>query len=407
MMHQHAEQSPYSDDDYRANPYAWYARWRDRAPVHRTTLPSGAPVYVVTRYADVLAALKDDRLIKNVYNVRHQGWLAQRFWRRFTDSNMLKADPPTHTRLRRLASAAFQPRRIALMRPDIERIADALINRASAKRTFDFIADIALPLPIHVISGMLGVPERDHGRFHAWSNAIISSGVLSSEHLVLTREMLALSRYMRRLIAERRRHPGDDVVSQLIAAEVNGERLSQTELVVTTILLLIAGHETTVNLLGNGMLVLLQHPEQWRLLCADAARVPAAVEELLRHVNPVQLVNRYAAVDMEIADVHIPRGAHVQLVVAAANHDATVFAQADTLDIAAETGRHLAFSQGIHYCLGAPLARLEGVVAFERLTQRLPNVHLVDPTHIAWKDGIELRGLMCLPVTMDGQYNKS
>ena len=396
-MQQHSE-SPYTDPRYRANPYDWYARWRTAQPVIQTTLPSGAPVYVVTRYADVLAALKDARLIKNVYNVRHRGWLDQHLWRRFTDSNMLKADPPTHTRLRRLASDAFQPRRIALMRPGIEQIADDLLDRLGDKPQFDFVADFALPLPIHVISQMLGVPARDHARFHAWSNAIIASGVLSSERMVLTREMLALSRYMRRLIAQRRRNPGDDVVSQLIAAEVNGERLSQTELVVTTILLLIAGHETTVNLLGNGLLALLQHPTQWQMLCAEPARIPAAVEELLRLVNPVQLVNRYAAEDMEIAGVAIPRGAHVQLVVASANHDAAVFGQADTLDIAAETGRHLAFSQGIHYCLGAPLARLEGVVAFERLTQRMPTLQLVTPDMIEWRAGLELRGLVRLPV---------
>jgi cytochrome P450 len=390
--------SPYNHPSYRANPYAWYARWRTEQPVTHTTLPSGAPVYVVTRYADVLAALKDARLIKNVYNVRHRGWLDQHLWRRFADSNMLKSDPPTHTRLRRLASDAFQPRRIALMRPGIEHIADALIERLRDKPQFDFVADFALPLPIHVISQMLGVPERDHARFHAWSNAIIASGVLSSERMVLTREMLALSRYMRRLIAERRRNPGDDVVSQLIAAEVNGERLSQTELVVTTILLLIAGHETTVNLLGNGLLALLQHPTQWQMLCADLARIPAAVEELLRLVNPVQLVNRYAAEDVEIAGVIIPRGSHVQLVIAAANHDAAVFLQTDTLNIAAETGRHLAFSQGIHYCLGAPLARLEGVVAFERLTQRMPTLQLATPDMIEWRAGLELRGLVRLLV---------
>lgn len=313
---------------------------------------------------------------------------------------MLKADPPTHTRLRRLASDAFQPRRIALMRPGIEQIADDLLDRLSDKPQFDFVADFALPLPIHVISQMLGVPERDHARFHAWSNAIIASGVLSSERMVLTREMVALSRYMRRLIAERRRNPGGDVVSQLIAAEVNGERLSQTELVVTTILLLIAGHETTVNLLGNGLLALLQHPDQWQMLCTDPARIPVAVEELLRLVNPVQLVNRYAAEDVEIAGVLIPRGAHVQLVIAAANHDSAVFFQADTLDTTAEAGRHLAFSQGIHYCLGAPLARLEGVVAFERLTQRMPTLELVNPDQIEWRAGLELRGLERLPVRL-------
>ncbi len=390
--------SMYTDPSYQTDPYAWYARLRREAPVYRTQLPGGAPVYVVTRHADVLAASKDARLVKNVYNVRHQGWLAQRLWRRFADSNMLKADPPVHTRLRRLASDAFKPRRVAQLRPDIERIADALIDRMQTLPQVDFIRDFALPLPIHVISQMLGVPERDHARFHAWSNAIIASGVLNSERMVLTRDMLALNRYMRRLIAERRRRPGDDVVSQLIAAEVHGERLNQTELVVTTILLLIAGHETTVNLLGNGMLALLQHPTQWQLLCAEPARIPTAVEELLRLVNPVQLVNRYAAVDLEIAGVPIPRGAHVQLVLAAANHDSAAFGHAESLDITAEAGRHLAFSQGIHYCLGAPLARLEGVVAWERLTQRLPKMQLIDPAHIAWKDGIELRGLRALPV---------
>ncbi|MFM7678239.1 MAG: cytochrome P450, partial [Roseiflexaceae bacterium] len=247
---------------FRHNPYPWYAHLRDHDPLHWSTLANGAPVLMVTRYQDVLAILKDARFGKDIFQARHMPWWQRYFFGRINASNMLKSDPPTHTRLRRMASGVFQPRQIAQLRPHITQIAHQLIDRVVAQGEMDFIRDFALPLPITVITEMLAVPSRDHALFHQWSHAIINSGILSGERLWAGREVLQLSAYVRRLIAQCRRHPGDDVISRLIAAEYDGTRLSQLELVTTTILLLIAGHETTVNLLGNGMLALLQHPEQ-------------------------------------------------------------------------------------------------------------------------------------------------
>ena len=384
---------------FRHDPYPWYAQLRDTQPLYWTTLANGAPVLLVTRYADVLTLLKDARLGKDVFNAQQMPWWQRALFGRINASNMLKSDPPTHTRIRRLASDMFQPRQIAQLRPHITQIAHQLIDRVAARGEMDFIRDFALPLPITVITDMLGVPSRDHARFHHWSNAIIRSGILSGERMFAGWDVVQLSIYMRRLIAQRRRHPGDDVVSQLVRAEYDGTRLSQLELVTTTILLLIAGHETTVNLLGNGLLALLQAPEQLARLRAQPALIPAAVEELLRYANPVQLVNRYAREDMEYAGVTITKGTQIQLVLAAANHDGAVFAQGEELAIDRDTRRHLAFSHGIHYCLGAPLARLEGEVALTVLVQRLHDIQLVGSVDaLRWRPTRELRGVESLPI---------
>lgn len=384
---------------FRHDPYPWYAQLRDTQPLYWTTLANGAPVLLVTRYADVLTLLKDARLGKDVFNARQVPWWQRALFGRINASNMLKSDPPTHTRIRRLASDMFQPRQIAQLRPHITQIAHQLIDRVAARGEMDFIRDFALPLPITVITDMLGVPSRDHARFHHWSSAIIRSGILSGERMFAGWDVVQLSIYMRRLIAQRRRHPGDDVVSQLVRAEYDGTRLSQLELVTTTILLLIAGHETTVNLLGNGLLALLQAPDQLARLRAQPALIPAAVEELLRYTNPVQLVNRYAREDMEYAGVTITKGTQIQLVLAAANHDGAVFAQGEELAIDRDTRRHLAFSHGIHYCLGAPLARLEGEVALTVLVQRLHDIQLVGSVDaLRWRPTRELRGVESLPI---------
>ena len=306
---------------YRVNPYADYARIRALTPVYPTTLPDGTPVLLVTRYADVVPALKDARLVKNINNARTASWWSRLLQSVFSGSNMLRADPPDHTRLRKLASEAFKPKYIAQMRDSITTIANQLIDQVAAAGQMDLIRDFALPLPITVITQMLGVPSSDHAKFHEWSNAIIASGTLSSESTVAGRQVLPLVLYMRKLIAQRRKNLGDDLVSQLIVATHEGNKLSEAELISTTILLLIAGHETTVNLIGNGMLALMQHPTQYTWLQQHPDHIPVAIEEMLRYANPVQLVNRYASVDMEIAGVPIARGAHLQLLLAAANHD--------------------------------------------------------------------------------------
>ena len=335
--------SPFAAPAYKANPYATYEQFRAETSVIKTVLPDGAQVFLITRYEDVQASLKDPRLVKDIHNARPKGFLG--FLRRngLNSNNMLKADPPDHTRLRGLANEAFKPKYINQLRGHIQQIADQLVDRVLPAGRMDLIADFAFPLPITVISEMLGVPSKDHNQFRSWSSELIASGALSSESPHIGKEILQLANYVSRLIAEHRKHPQDDVISQLIDAEQDGHRLSDGELLATIILLLIAGHETTVNLIGNGMLALMQHPDQLDTLKRDPARIKPAVEEILRYVNPVQLVNRYAGEDLEIAGQKIPRGSHLQLVVAAANHDPAYLSDPEKLNITREEARHVAF----------------------------------------------------------------
>jgi cytochrome P450 len=246
---------------------------------------------------------------------------------------------------------------------------------------------------------MLGVPSEDDQKFRKWSTSLINSGALSSESPHLVPELALSIEYFTRLIKERQKNPKDDLISQLIQAEQDGDHFSDKEVIGTSILLLVAGHETTVNLIGNGMLALLQQREEFEKFKQDSTLIKAAVEEILRFVNPVQMVNRYASVDMEIGGVKIPKGSHLMLVVAAANHDPAFLGTPEQLNVDESDAKHLAFGQGIHYCLGAPLARLEGEIAFTTLLKRLPNLRLADPDDTpVWRPAFELRGLSSLPV---------
>jgi cytochrome P450 len=403
-MPRRASSSVFASPSYHANPYAVFDELRTEGPALRTTMPNGTDVIVVTRYTEVEAALKDGRLIKNIAHARgrHGGLLGRLgFAQYFSNTNMLKSDPPEHTRLRGLVSKAFTPKLINQMRGNIQDLADRLLDAVEPAGKMDLIADFAFPLPITVITELLGVPSADEAKFRRWSSALVASGALSSESLPLDRSLLQLVRYMRKLIRQRRASGGaeDDLIGQLMSAQEEGERLSDRELLSTLILLLIAGHETTVNLIGNGMLALLLAPDQLHALRDDPSRIRGAVEEMLRYVNPVQLVNRYAAEDLDIGGVPIPRGSHLLLLIASGNHDSAFVENADQLDVARTVRQHLAFSQGIHYCLGAPLARLEGEIAFTTLLRRLPNIRLaVEPEELVWRPGLELRGLQALPV---------
>ncbi|MGC1475081.1 MAG: cytochrome P450, partial [Terriglobales bacterium] len=282
----------------------------------------------------------------------------------------------------------------------IQQIADELIDKVQAKGKMEFISEFAFPLPIRVISEMLGVPEKDQDKFRKWSGDLINSGALSSERPVISPDLLQLVQYVRKVVDDHRKNPRADVVTQLIEAEEKGDRLSDDEVVSTVVLLLVAGHETTVNLIGNGMLALLLNPEQLEKLKRDPALMKPAIEELLRFVNPVQLVNRYAIEKIQIAGQEIPAGAHLVMAVGAADHDPACATSPEQLDLAREDAKHVAFGQGIHYCLGAPLARLEGEIAFATLLNRLPNMRLaVRPESVQWRPAIELRGLAELPVT--------
>jgi len=393
------------DPSFKADPYPTYARLRSSAPVYRAALPDGRGVWLITRYEDVLAVLKDQRFVKDWRAALTPEQLAQvppiPEVMKPLSQNMLDTDPPDHERLRALVSKAFTPRLIERLRPRVQAISDGLLDAVQDRGEMDLIDDYAFPLPITVIAELLGVPAEDRNNFREWSDAAVS-GNASQEYMeeILIPHMQAFTEYLRALFEEKRANPGDDLVSALVRAEEAGDRLSEDELLGMVFLLLVAGHETTVNLIGNGVLALLQHPDQLRKLKEDPSLIKPAVEELLRYDGPVETsTERFAREDVEIGGQVIPRGEMVLVVLAAADHDPQRFPDPDELDITRTDNRHLAFGKGIHHCLGAPLARMEGQFAISNLLRRMPNLRLKgSPESLSWRPGMILRGLRGLPV---------
>jgi len=389
---------------FKADPYPYYARLRDEAPVHRVTLPDRQAAWLIARYDDVAAALKDDRLVKDKTvaltpdQAARQPWVPSIF--RPLARNMLDVDPPDHTRLRSLVQRAFTARLVDRMRGRIEGLAADLLDSALRRGRFDLIRDYALPIPTTIIAELLGVPADDRHRFHRWSASIVAATPSGWGMIRAMPSAVAFLRYIRRLVASRRAAPRDDLIDSLVQAEESGAALSEDELVSMIFLLLIAGHETTVNLIGNGALALLTHPDQLDRLRADPSLIKPAVEELLRYDGPLATATeRYAREDLTIADTSIPRGSLVYALLASANRDPHHFPDPDTLDLSRDPNRHLSFGLGPHYCLGAPLARLEGQIAISALVDRLPALRLsVDPRSLRWRRGLVLRGLAALPV---------
>lgn len=390
--------------EFKANPYPFYARLRAEAPVFRVRLPDKQPAWLVTRYDDVAGVLKDERFVKDRSNAltpeqsRKQPWVPDLF--KPLARNMLDVDAPDHTRLRALVHKAFTPRLIEEIRQRIQSLTDDLIDAAERRGRMDLIRDYALPIPTTIISEMLGVPVSDRHKFHRWSQVIVASAPSGWSMLRAIPSAMAFLRYIRRLVEARRSSPRDDLVTALVQAEEVGARLNEDELVSMVFLLLIAGHETTVNLIGNGTLALLEHPHQMRRLREDPGIIKPAVEELLRFDGPLATATeRYAREDVALGGATIPRGALVYAVLGSANRDERQFPDPDTLDLTREPNRHLAFGLGIHYCLGAPLARLEAQIAFGTLLRRLPNLRLaIPPEAVRWRRGLVLRGLSALPV---------
>jgi cytochrome P450 len=312
---------------------------------------------------------------------------------------MLAVNPPDHTRLRRLVSGAFTARRVAALRPRIEQLTEQLLDEMSGADRVDLIDSFAFPLPIQVICELLGVPADDQRDFRAWSNAIVSGG---TDPESLPPALVAIVGYIRDLIARKRQRPDDGLLSALIAVRDDNDRLTDDELISMVYLLLIAGHETTVNLIGNGALLLLAEPERWARLAAEPQLVPAAVEEFLRYEGPVQTSTFRTAVEpVELGGRTIPAGAMVLVSLLSANRDAERFAEPDAFDPHRSVAPNLAFGHGIHYCLGAPLARLEAQIAFAGLLRRFPATRLAVPVEeITWRPSLLLRGLSGLPVTL-------
>jgi cytochrome P450 len=385
--------------EFHADPYPFYRRLREKEPVHRSALG----FYVLTRLDDCVAVLRDQRFGREEFQQMLSAVYADDSQTPSLPRSMLFRDPPDHTRLRALVSQAFTPRVVEGMREHIQGIVDRLLDRVQDAGRMDIIDDLAYPLPVTVICEMLGVPVGDHASIRGWSADIARSldaiGLPADPVIVERgrRSRRALADYFRRLVPERRARPRADLLSGLLAAEEQGDKLTHDEVIAMCLLLFIAGHETTVNLIGNGTLALLRHPEQWRALQANPALVENAVEELLRYDSPVQRTARIAHTDAEVAGQPIARGSMVVTVLGAANRDPAHFVDPDRLDITRRDPRHIAFGFGIHFCLGAPLARVEGQVALGTLARRMPGLALAEDTQ-EWRESSVLRGLKRLPV---------
>jgi cytochrome P450 len=396
----------------RANPYPFYARLRQLGPVLPIKSPFGpaafmmrGPTFLLTRYEDVSAALRDPRLVNDRMAATGDNpdamnrWWIPRIFRTFANS-MVGKDGADHRRLRDLVHKAFTPGMIEGLAGQVQQMVTRMLDEAERKPTSDLIADLALPLPLTVISEMMGVPEKERTQFRRVMLKLVESVSMGAARFILNYPTaLQLERILQRLVDLRRVQPGDDLITGLVQAEEAGDRLSQQELLAMVFLLLLAGHETTVNLIGNGTLALLEHPDQLQRLREHPELIESAIEELLRFANPVEQITRFAREDVEIKGQRIPRGSMLLLLLASANRDEAAFENADQLDIGRSPNKHVSFGYGVHYCLGAPLSRLEGRIAMLDLVQRFPQMSLaVSPEQLRWRKSVGLHGLSSLPL---------
>ncbi len=393
---------------FNSDPHTTYANMRAAAPVYAHISPSGERIWYVTRYEDVVAILRDnERFAKNWYRTRTEAELGniapepELFT--YLNHHMLYQDPPNHTRLRALISSAFRPKMVRDLAPRIQAIADELLAAVQDDGEMDLIEAFAFPLSVTVIAEMLGLPPADRGLIREFSIWILKTIETSEEEAQLLSVAQGFISYLEKQFAARRQEPHDDLLTALIQAETDGDRLSTIELYRMVALLVIAGHETTVNLVANGLLALLQHPAQLARLRAEPELIDNTVEELLRYDGPIETSTaRYAMHDLEFGGQQIKRGDLVRVVLTSANRDAERFVDPDELDITRDTRAHLAFGMGIHYCVGAPLARLEGRIAFQTLLARLPNLRLAGAAaELEWRPAVLVRGLERLPVAWD------
>lgn len=393
-------------NDFAQNVHQHFSWMRKNAPVCKVRFSRWKDAYLITRYEDVNDACKDERLIKNPNSSKADSTSNGMFWMpkpfRPLLHNMLNSDEPDHRRLRNLVHKAFTPRMITQMESRIQAIADELLDKAQAQSTVDLVQAYALPLPVTVIAEMIGIPQEDRPQFFQWTRKIIVSPTPLNMMLAIP-SLLTLLKYLRKLADQRRADPQDDLLTALVQAEdEEGDCFTEDELLGMLFLLLVAGHETTVGLIANGTLALLSNPEQLDLLRSDMSRMESAVEELLRFDGPLQTTEMsFARETFTLHGVEIPKGATVFPAILSANRDESVFDGADQLDITRSPNRHLAFGQGIHYCLGAPLARLEAKIAFSTLLERSPNLRLQGkPEQIEYQEIAMLHRLKKLPITL-------
>jgi cytochrome P450 len=408
---------------FKDHAFASYAELRETDPVLSVQLPNEQTLKLVMRYNDAVEMMKDygrfGNDIANAYAEEELEGLRGQYLTGMSEEQaqqlveldqlfgriLLSLDPPDHSRLRRLVAIPFTPKYIEGLRGRVREIATALLDEIEAKvragqREFDLIDDFSYPLPLTVIAEMLGIPEEDYDRFRIWSQASVTfvpGQPQSEEHNQL---LLEFSRYLRQLAIRKRESPGDDLLSGLVQAESDGDKLSENELISMMFLLIVAGHETTVNLIANGMLLLFEHPDQRQRLREHPELLKSAIEEMLRYYGPVEVgLTRWVREDTEFGGVQLKRGQQIMAVLASANHDPERFPDPEVFDITREPNRHVAFGTGIHACLGATLARLEAEVAFSELLARFPDLELAVPrAELAWRDGTFMRALTALPV---------
>ncbi|WP_116114897.1 cytochrome P450 family protein [Amycolatopsis ruanii] len=395
------------DDDIIQDPHALYRALREEGPVRPAIMPRGLRVWMVSGYAEAKALLADPRLSKDANRAQ------ELFQARLTATggtagtgepdtllrhHMLNTDPPDHTRLRKLVNKAFTARTVARLRPRIEQITDELLDEMATRDRADLLDAFAYPLPITVICELLGIPEAERGEFREWSNTLLNSGPQENFHDA-ARSMAA---YLTALVDAKRTAPTQDLLSDLVHVSDEGDQLSPEELVAMAFLLLVAGHETTVNLIGNSVLALLRHPDQLAALRADPSLLPGAIEEFLRFEGPINIATlRFTAEPVPPGEVEIPADEFVLISLVGANRDGARFPDPDRLDVTRPAGGHLAFGHGIHYCVGAPLARLEAEVALGRLLDRFPAIGLDgEPGELRWRESTLVHGLDRLPVVL-------
>lgn len=381
---------------FKANPYPFYARLRAETPVCLTTFLR-QPAWLITRYDDVVRVLKDEVFVKD--------WLPRTKWIHRVSGpitrHMLNQDGPDHTRLRTLVHKAFTPSLVERLRDRIQSVCDELLDELLRNGRMDLMSGYALPLPLTIIAELLGIPPRDRTRFYHLARSSLSASNLVGVLRSLPDQRFIIRR-LRNLIAERRREPRDDLITALVQVKEAGDRLSEDELIGMINLLLIAGYETTVNLIGNSALALIQQPEQRDLLLLNPGVADLAIEELLRYTSPLDIASqRFAGKDVQVGSVTIPQGHIVVAMVGSANHDESQFTDPDILNLTRDPNRHVAFGQGVHFCIGAPLARLEGQIALMTLFRRFSTLRLAQPADtLRWRKSLIVRGLEELPVAV-------